>query len=206
MGHYLQKNWDSLKSPRVLELGAGIGLAGILASKLIGTEKVVLTDYDHGSLQLLADNIKLNKAERDVCEVTVEFLQWGEKRCHTISCDKVGATEQKTDTIDNTSIESESKIAYGNSIDETFPLLLGTDLLYCKEIVIPLLKSAKMLLENSKTSCFILVSSFDPGADVRIKIDQCCKNLGLTRDVIMELDLGQNICRVEHFKHFETIF
>lgn len=209
MGHYLQKNWDTLKSPRVLELGAGIGLAGILASKLIDTVQVVLTDYDHGSLQLLADNIELNKADNDGCEVTVEFLQWGEKRCSAIPLNSIDTTqsEQKIDVIAQKSTELDPALdkAHEECIDQTFPLLLGTDLLYCKEIVEPLLKSAKMLLENSETSCFILVSSFDPGEDVAIKIDACCKSMGLTKEVIIELDREQNICRVEHFKHVITV-
>ena len=95
--------------------------------------------------------------------------------------------------------------AHEECIDQTFPLLLGTDLLYCKEIVEPLLKSAKMLLENSRNGCFILVSSFDPGEDVAIKIDACCKSMGLIKEVIIELNREQNICRVEHFKHVNTV-
>lgn len=210
MGHYLQKNWDNLKSPRVLELGAGIGLAGILASKLVGTEQVVLTDYDHGSLQLLADNIELNKADDDDCEVTVEFLQWGEKRCSAIPFNIIGTTtngEQKIDATAENSTKLTPELDDGpvECIAQTFPLLLGTDLLYCKEIVEPLLKSAKMLLENSKTSCFILVSSFDPGEDVAIKIDACCRNMGLIKEVIIDLNQEEKICRVEHFKHLNTV-
>jgi predicted nicotinamide N-methyase len=61
MSHYLIDNWDQIKSRSVLELGAGVGLAGLIASKLPGTKQVVLTDYDHGSLQLLKDNIDLNE-------------------------------------------------------------------------------------------------------------------------------------------------
>lgn len=210
MGHYLQKNWDNLKSPRVLELGAGVGLAGILASKLVGTEQVVLSDYDHGSLQLLADNIELNKADNDDCEVTVEFLEWGEKRCSAIPFNNIGTAtngEQQIDAIAENSTKLTSELGNGHAecIDETFPLLLGTDLLYCKEIVEPLLKSAKMLLGSSKTSCFILVSSFDPGEDVAIKIDACCRSMGLIKEVIIELDREENTCRVEHFKHLDTV-
>ena len=145
----------------------------------------------------------------DGCEVTVEFLQWGEKRCSAIPSDSIDTThsEQKIDVIAQNSSESTTELdkALVECIDQTFPLLLGTDLLYCKEIVEPLLKSAKMLLENSETSCFILVSSFDPGEDVAIKIDACCKSMGLIKEVIVELDREQNICRVEHFKHLNPV-
>eukprot|EP00596_Hydrurales_sp_CCMP1899_P011206 CAMPEP_0119040774 /NCGR_PEP_ID=MMETSP1177-20130426/10794_1 /TAXON_ID=2985 /ORGANISM="Ochromonas sp, Strain CCMP1899" /LENGTH=138 /DNA_ID=CAMNT_0007006137 /DNA_START=195 /DNA_END=608 /DNA_ORIENTATION=- len=76
MGQYLVDNWVTLQSPSILELGAGVGLAGLVASKLKGTKKVVLTDYDHGSLQLLNENTELNKSGTDTCDITVEFLEW----------------------------------------------------------------------------------------------------------------------------------
>jgi hypothetical protein len=47
--------------------------------------------------------------------------------------------------------------------DETFSLVIGTDLLYCVDIVVPLFKSAKQLLKRDASSRFILVSSFNPG-------------------------------------------
>lgn len=42
---------------KVLELGAGLGFAGIVASKL-GTESVCFTDSDNNVLAMLHDNIQ----------------------------------------------------------------------------------------------------------------------------------------------------
>jgi hypothetical protein len=47
-----------------------------------------------------------------------------------------------------------------------FDMILGTDLLYCVDVVYPLLRSVSQLLGN-KNSVFVLVSSFDIG-EVRL--------------------------------------
>jgi predicted nicotinamide N-methyase len=202
MGRYLQDNWDYLKARKVLELGAGVGLAGILASKLPGTEQVVLTDYDHGSLELLTQNIQLNLDIGDSCTTTVEYLEWGKER--KVPNASSQASSSGSEKITKTSKISES-ISCGEMEDaESFSLLLGTDLLYCTDIVRPLFRSAKMLLENSKNSCFVLVSSFDPGQDIEEAVSATCNEIGLVSEEIIKLDASQAICRVEYFRHKNT--
>ena len=85
----------------------------------------------------------------------------------------------------------------------TFSLILGTDLLYCTEIVRPLFKSAKLLMDSTSSACFVLVSSFNPGEDIETVKNTCCKELGLIRNEIIELDETLKICRVEYFKHVQ---
>lgn len=248
----------------LIELGAGVGLAGLIASKLKGVERVVLTDYDHGSLQLLKDNIELNKCDEynqnkdinsnhndnnsdgsinctnsinsinDKCKVSVEFLQWGK----TLSSLQPDVSKSNTDNNNsnnnnvihddgmNNSSSSNSRISSssssitheistnnnlnnsyndnkitGNKSDELFHLVIGTDLLYCTEIVYPLLSSAKLLMKNTPTSCFILVSSFSCGSDIEECIRSSCISIGLVRENIIELDEVTKICRVDYFRH-----
>ena len=57
---YLIQHWNTLQATTVIELGAGVGVAGLVASKLSGCRKVVLTDYDPGAIQLLQENMALN--------------------------------------------------------------------------------------------------------------------------------------------------
>ena len=212
-GQYLLDNWSNLEATTIVELGAGVGLAGLVASRLTGAEKVVLTDYDHGSLQLLNDNIELNMIDNGNCKVTVEFLEWG----RTLECQNKGTASSSgsssssrpiTDSSSGTSrSNNKSNGTSSSSIDNcaknnvTFALVLGTDLLYCKEIVRPLFKSAKLLMENSETTLFVLVSSFNTGEDIEALVSVCCKELGLTRQQMVELDELRNICRVEYFRH-----
>jgi predicted nicotinamide N-methyase len=141
---HIISHWELIKAPSVLELGAGCGLAGIIAGKMGGVKALVLTDYDFGSISLLRENCKLNNLLSNEHMVTkVCFLEWGNLEsssdCHP-SC------------------------AEGSCEGVGFGLILGTDLLYCKEVVFPLLKSVSSLLERSiPGGLFILVSSFDVG-------------------------------------------
>ena len=57
---YLIQHWNALQATTIIELGAGVGVAGLVASKLPGCRKVVLTDYDPGAIQLLEENMALN--------------------------------------------------------------------------------------------------------------------------------------------------
>jgi len=61
---YLIQHWNTLQATTVIELGAGVGVAGLVASKLSGCRKVVLTDYDPGAIQLLQENVALNDTNR----------------------------------------------------------------------------------------------------------------------------------------------
>lgn len=45
---------------RVLDLGCGYGVVGILAAKLIGPENVVMTDQDERAVELAKENAALN--------------------------------------------------------------------------------------------------------------------------------------------------
>lgn len=72
---YLAKNWNKYSSTLVVELGSGIGLCGIVSSHLGDrSQLVVLTDYDHGCLELLNINIMNNS-----CQINsrAQFLEWG---------------------------------------------------------------------------------------------------------------------------------
>lgn len=74
---YLIDNWDTLQASSIVELGAGVGVAGLVASQLPGCNKVIFTDYDPGALQLLEENISLNAHHNSACQCRVVFLQWG---------------------------------------------------------------------------------------------------------------------------------
>ena len=191
MGHYLLDNWETLKSSSILELGAGVGLAGILASKLPGAERVVLTDYDHGSIKLLEENVQLNSTANDTCKISTEFLEWGK----TLVSDENGCMSCVG------CIKSKSSDEMRGVKLETFSLVIGTDLLYCIEIVEPLFSSVKTLLFNAKSSRFILVSSFNPGEDIELAITVLCSRIGLTIEELVKLDEIGKICRVQYFKH-----
>lgn len=51
------------KGDKVLDLGCGYGVVGILAAKIIGPENVVMVDNDPAAINLSKENIILNNVE-----------------------------------------------------------------------------------------------------------------------------------------------
>lgn len=106
MATYLQHKFDgenSLRGKKVLELGSGCGLSGMVAAILGGA--VTFTDI-HKLLPWLQKNVSSNLHDIDY---SIEVLEWGKVR------------------------HNEQKIKYD--------VILGTDLVYNKKLIGPLLKT-----------------------------------------------------------------
>ncbi|QDS73690.1 hypothetical protein FKW77_003025 [Venturia effusa] len=77
LAEHEEEKW-SVKGERVLELGAGVGLAGII-STLAGAEEVTITDYPSPSIiQTLTENVKKNIPPSLTPRITVEPHKWGD--------------------------------------------------------------------------------------------------------------------------------
>jgi len=77
MCRYLENAYgDALRGARVLELGAGTGMAGVMAGRF--GARVTLTDLPH-VLPNLQSNVDLNLAEVEACggSLAVQPLRWG---------------------------------------------------------------------------------------------------------------------------------
>jgi hypothetical protein len=75
-----------------------------------------------------------------------------------------------------------------------FDIVLGSDLIYCKEVVRPLFTTAVQLMHssdnvNSSTgSCFILAQSFVYDTSTENEIDEMCMELQLHRTIVIDFD------------------
>ena len=54
---------EFLQEDKILDLGCGYGIVGILSAKIIGTNKVVMADIDENAVKLAVENIALNEVE-----------------------------------------------------------------------------------------------------------------------------------------------
>ena len=133
---HLVENWDILGRGSILELGSGCGLTGLTTAKLPGTNRVVLTDYDPGCLTILQENYETNARTQELTSLPspeVDIRQYS-----------WGSNDISFRPLDG------------------FGLIIGSDLLYCQEVVRPLIKSVNAMINNDD-GIFILVSSFDVG-------------------------------------------
>jgi len=73
---YLIDKPHHVRGKRVLELGAGLGLCGIVAHKL-GAHQVLATDGDVDVLHNLRYNVQQNKNENDSQHLSCQQLVWG---------------------------------------------------------------------------------------------------------------------------------
>jgi predicted nicotinamide N-methyase len=167
--------WPELKAETVLELGAGCGMVGITCAGMKDCKSVILTDYDPGSLKLLEENIVLNRESMGACNCFVTGLMWGD-------------------------IESANALLGVASAQETrLPLLVGSDLIYCKDVIRPLFETVASLL--SIKGIFILASSFDIGQESNDIFDAECSVFGFSVETIQHLieeGGGGHMCKIQY--------
>lgn len=112
---------------KILELGAGVGLAGLIASKLADDPStVILTDNNQHILDLLEKNVLEN------------FPEGGKPICKKLSWGKDNVEEFVKD--------------YGGS----FNIILGADVVFWPASVALLIETVSELLDHQEGSCFLL--------------------------------------------------
>jgi len=120
---YLWLNQDQIKNKRVLELGSGTALPGLLCAKF-GAQKVFLTDdaWQENTLKNIREALKINNfVEGD--KVFVEGLTWGDY------------SEELFDIASN-------ELDY----------IIGSDLFFDPEVFEPLLTTISFLLQEKPTT------------------------------------------------------
>ena len=165
----------------VVELGAGCGLSGLAVSHLPNVGSVVLTDYDYGALQLLEENAAAcvktytSRPNANVGDfISVEKFKWGGEISPTLISRVKGSGQML--------------------------LLLGSDLIYCYTVCMPLFSSVKALLSLApKESCFVLVSSFELKPEIESVAVKTYTSLGLIVKELVRLNADEKICRVQTF-------
>ena len=114
-------------------------MLGLLTATFDSVKQVILSDYDPGCVNLLQTNVDLNSSAYPIpmSKCSVIEYKWGSDPSALLTYTQDG-----------------------------YDLIIGSDLLYCVEIVSPLFTSVSQLLKPD-VGLFILVSSFDTG-EVRV--------------------------------------
>ncbi|CAA7036869.1 unnamed protein product [Microthlaspi erraticum] len=119
MASVLDRNPNIVSGKRVLELGCGCtGICSMVAAR--SANLVVATDADTKALTLLTENITMNLESSLVGRLKTGVLEWGNKE----------------------HIEGIKGLACGGG----FEVIIGTDVTYVAEAIIPLFETAKELI------------------------------------------------------------
>jgi predicted nicotinamide N-methyase len=132
----------SLAGKTLVELGAGTGLPGLLATKWADT--VVLSDYEDEVLKLLEKSIPYTRPE---CDTILFNLSWGSDTDHERLRSTLKQRQMERSTATGTT--SSSHPASGK-VD----VLLGADIVYWSASIEPLVSTADALL--TEDGVFIL--------------------------------------------------
>lgn len=138
---------------KVIELGSGAGLAGIVTAKFFPESRLILSDRDRVSVDLLQENLEANGIEDGIAVQ----LSWGDSE---LACEQLSKLLSQEKSVD---------------------LIIGSDLIYSSEACRSLLKTVDHLL-HCRQQCFVLCSSFRHPDTTQIVLD-CCALYGIERVV-----------------------
>lgn len=150
--NYLCDNPATIRDKNIVELGAGLGLCGLVAHKY-GARRVMLTDGDSDTLKNMRSNIALN-VESEVIEsesVVCKQLLWG---------NNVEAFQLKW------------------AAEDGFDICMGGDIAYAQESLHILFETALGLLSTKEDSRFLLSFVFRGGVTTQ-SIEECAKDHAL---------------------------
>lgn len=169
--NYLINFWEDIchSSDNVVELGAGCGLTGLVVAQLLQQNgKVLFTDHDPGVLKTIMHNVTLQKKE-NLATCLTECLRWGENGADDI---------KRLRTL----------------VDGDVSLIVGSDVIYAKEVVELLFWTVNAILPKNECGVFIMCSSFQYDTDTEHEISLACDLYGFSRKTVVERNEESIIC------------
>lgn len=166
--HYIASAPAALRGAAVLELGSGVGLAGLIAARA-GAAEVWLTDNEPTVLELLERNAARANAAAAAsssgtgaplsCVCRVADLSWGSARDHDALAARAGRSQ--------------------------WPILIGADVVYWSEAITPLFDSVARLL--APRGSFILGFT-NRRNGLREALEAAASKVGLTWTTVAPLE------------------
>lgn len=215
----------------MVELGAGCALVSLAALQLWQTslQCVVTTDHDPSVLERARTNYETtleHKLDESVTEdqfhatinnlasipVCFETLEWGNRKEIELIRNLI-LENTMTTMITKTAGQSPEQTAQSLQQSVGADLILGSDLIYCHDVVEPLLQTVFQLLSWRRTLApstyyydpeawyaprFVLSQSFAYDEQTEQAIEEVCDQLQLQRAILWEEDNGQK--RIQEFR------
>lgn len=180
LAKHLVENETTARPVSIVELGAGCALASLVALQLFADSLncVVVTDHDPGTLERAHENrdSTLERLQEKRCDYFVEkvmsipfldeSLTWGDESDAKKLLDVLQTTTKTADAL--------------------FDWVLGSDLIYCKQVVAPLLRAASFLMKRGDGCQFLLSQSFPYDDETEDEINATTQKNGLQRTILLD--------------------
>ncbi|CDW84866.1 UNKNOWN [Stylonychia lemnae] len=183
LAQYLNTNSDNFdvmkeKQLQILELGSGPGLSGFYASRYFKDSKVFLTDICIKSLNLIKENIDINKEVLNQNQLSVDFFEWG----------------NFTRSSENEE-HYQNKDEFPTNYEGQFDLVIASDVVYIPEFLDPLLKSIQYFIKPQSGRCLLVNNKIRQDLFID-KFDQMLLENKLDAFVNEEFDMDEDKFRV----------
>jgi predicted nicotinamide N-methyase len=153
LAEYLLSHPDLIRDKKVIELGAGVGLTGIVAAGLCQPMHVHMTDYTEACLDNMEHNISVNEDWLHRQGVNVDC----DGRCRKLTSGYLEWTECAE--FDSESIAMETPTSAPFKLPEA-QVLLAADVVYDVCQIPDLVRCVKMLLSSSRDAKAIFATTF----------------------------------------------
>lgn len=159
---------------------------------------LVFSDHDPGTLERAQDNyeatesylqengkqLRRNHLSKEEDVVSFEPLHWGDTHAVLQILERTRQVGRDGGSSEEITTPSGSD---GRTTEELgFDLVLGSDLVYCKDVVKPLFTSAALLMSKAVVAAFVMTQSFTYEDETEEEIDRMCKKLSLKREILRD--------------------
>ena len=137
---FVEEFLPEFQDKSVLELGAGPGLCGLLAAHK--ARQVVLTDYMDIVMDLIDTNIKQCNPRPKECQMFAAQLDW----------DKI----DNPDWFEGLDYTNGDQLVEGKFVDLKFDIIIGSDVVYWPQSIVPLCKVLNELFRRQPNIVFYI--------------------------------------------------
>lgn len=196
------------KPKNIMELGAGCALVSLTALQIMheSLHCVVITDHDPGTLERARDNyettledlLESTESEEEQLDcingissipVLFESLAWGDdegaaQRVASAASEHSYPLLSLVESVDDTTSKPAPMNPNYHMDRNIFDLMLGSDLIYCREVIEPLLQTVSYLMSTEGSFLLSQSSPFDD--EIEQSIDEVCQALNLERTILRD--------------------
>uniref|UniRef100_A0A7S3QA28 Calmodulin-lysine N-methyltransferase n=1 Tax=Chaetoceros debilis TaxID=122233 RepID=A0A7S3QA28_9STRA len=187
LSDHLVKNPDSIRGKRILELGSGLGLCGLVAHHLTNSNAIIhMTDGDTDTLGLLQENIASNQLSRTDSAICSGENDSTGNESNNVLPDSALSCCQLLWSRENSALFLEKRAG-----GQKFDVILASDIIYAMSVVGPMWETIDTLL--TRDGIFLFAFARRQVAVTMVDVLEAGKLAGFVYEECEETDLSSDL-------------